>query len=213
MRRRPRRVPVIRLRVDTDLTVNEPNEDDGLVVRWRVAIVRDHDDDVREDVLGSVSAWVIQYGGAVDVGAKLDLVMAGSLEPLHRAVFTEDGWLREDFEDASGSALLYIETLDLSDEWRDRLVDLAVVHRLGETIGQGCSLTVLNGTEARRTSQWGRIGFALVAGAEEPFLALNMGKRIPHLRPGFDDVYEVVPSPRYETPSERADERAREGRN
>ena len=203
---------MIRLRLDTDLKVSEPNEDDGLVVRWRVAIVRDHDDDVREDVIGSVNAWVIQYGGAADVGAKLALVMDGSLRPLHRAVFTEDGWLREDFEDASGTALLYVENLDLSDEWRDRLVDLAVVRRLTETIGQGCSLTVLNGNEARRAPQWGRIGFSLIVGTEEPFLALDMSKRTPHLREGFD-AYEIGPSPRYESPSERADERTREDRN
>lgn len=204
---------MIRLRLDTDLKVCEPNEDDGLVVRWRVAIVRDHDADMREDVIGSVNAWVIQYGGAVDVGAKLDLVMDGAgLMPVYRAVFTRDGWLREDFEDASGTALLYIETLDLSDEWRDRLVDLAVVRRLSETLGQGCSLTLLNANEARRAPQWGRIGFALIVGAEEPFLALDMSKRMPHLREGFD-AYEVVPSPRYETPSERANERAREGSN
>lgn len=204
---------MIRLRLETDLRVSEPNEDEGLVVRWRVVIVRDHDDEVREDIIGRVRALVVHYGEAVDVGAKLEHVMDGELATLHRALFT-DGWLRDDlsFESTNGTALLYIEDLDLSDEWRERLVDLAVVRRLCETLGQGCSVAALNGNEARRAQEWRRIGFCIDREPGEPFLVLDLSKRVPHLREGFDR-FEVVPTPRHENPGERAEERAREDRN
>lgn len=203
---------MIRLRLETELTVSEPNENEGLVVRWRVVVVRDHDDTVQEDVIGAVRAAVIHYGEALNVGARLRDVMDGALLPLYDAVFTEEGWLRDDLADAPGSGLLYIEQIDLADEWRERLVDLAVVGRLTETLGQGCSLAVLDGTEARRLSVWERIGFALVRDASEPFLALDVSKRHPHVRAGFDR-YEVVPTPPRDLGDEPVDERVGEGHN
>jgi hypothetical protein len=113
--------------------------------------------------------------------------------PLHHALF-KDGWLRDDFDGASGTALLFIEAIDLGDEWRERLVDLAVVRRLVETLGTGCSLAVLNGNEAGRCQTWERLGFSLLREPGELYLVLNLNERTPHLRAGFDR-YEVVPSP------------------
>ena len=203
---------MIRLRLETDLTVSEPNENEGLVVRWRGTVVRDHDDELREDVIGSFRASVIHYGFALDVGVRLDDIMDGALVPLHNAVFNEGGWLRDDFDDASGTALLYIDEIDLANEWRERLVDLGVVRRLVETLGQGCSLVVLNSSEARRATEWARIGFVITREPDGPFLVLNLSERTPHVRAGFDR-FEVVPAPRPEVPSEGLGERLREGHN
>ncbi len=202
---------MIRLRLETDLTVSEPNENEGLVVRWRAVVVRDHDDTVQEDVIGSVRATVIHYGEALDVGANLDDVMDGALVPLHDALF-EDGWLKDDFGDNLGTALLFIEEVNLDEEWRERLVDLAVVRRLVETLGTGCSLAVLNGNEARRCHAWERIGFSLRREPGELFLVLNLSKRTPHLPAGFDR-FEVVPTPAREVVDERLDERVGERGN
>ncbi len=203
---------MIRLKAETDFFADEPNEVFGLVTRSRVEIRREAGGDGSE-VVGTVSAAVIHYGEAANVGASLCAAMGEVYEPLYEAFFHEGG-LRDVF-DAIGDGLLYIEAIEIPDSWRERSIDLAVVRRLSETLGMGCSMVVLNPAELRRRSQWGRVGFSIVhTFGPETYLAQNRGQRAPRVVEVEADRFEVIDprevdaepaiEPADEPPAERA---------
>lgn len=208
---------MIRLRLESEVRAGEPSEDQGLVVRWRVRIVRDHDDETLEEAVGEVHASLVHYGTATNVGADLGEALEAadeSLASVNAAFFDDEGWLRDDF-DAQGEGLLYVNAIEMDDANRDRLIDLAAVSRLADTLGLGCSLLVLGSEEMRWQPKWSRLGFEVIAGPnDEPFLVLNLSKRTPRVREAADlDRFEVVAAPLPEGVGDRADERPREGRN
>ena len=185
---------MLRLRLEADLTLGEANEDAGLVVPWVARVEWYEDPEGPPEVIGTVRARVIHYGEALNLGVTLDDAMDGALAALSAAFFTDAGWLREEFEEADGDALLYVEHIDLADEWRAKLLDVAVVRRLADTLGMGCSLVVLHGDELRRLGSWRALGFVTVNGGPESFLALNQSHRAPHVRETVEpDTFEVIP--------------------
>ena len=199
---------MLRLRLEADLTLGEANEDAGLVVPWVARVEWYEDPEGPPEVIGTVRARVIHYGEALNLGVTLDDAMDGALAALSAAFFTDAGWLREEFEEADGDALLYVEHIGLADEWRAKLLDVAVVRRLADTLGMGCSLVVLHGDELRRLPQWQRLGFSTVKTGPEPRLVLNQSGRAPRVREAVAlDSFEIAP------PAEVANEVARPGRN
>ena len=203
---------MLRMRLEADLTLGEPSEHVGLVVPWLARVERYDDPEGPPEVIGTVRARVIHYGEALNLGVMLDDALDdaldGALATLHEAFFTEQGVLREAFEDADGEGLLYVESIDLADEWRAKRLDVAAVRRLADTLGMGCSLVVLHGDEMRRLASWRALGFVTVNGGPESFLALNQSHRAPRVRETAAlDTFEVIP------PAEVSAEVARPGRN
>jgi len=101
--------------------------------------------------------------------------------------------------------LLYVEHIDVADEGRVKLLDVAVVRRLADTLGMACSLVVLDGDELRRLPQSQRLGFSTVKTGPAPSLVLNQSGRALRVREAVAlDSFEIAP------PAEVANEVARE---
>jgi hypothetical protein len=117
---------------------------------------------------------------AVDVGENLHHVLdadSGELEALYAAFFDED-WFREQFTEGGGSDLLYVSDVTVEPGWEGRNVEVALVRRLCDTLGQGCELAVIPHVCEAESDRWQRLGFTIAESeGEGGHLYLPLGHR------------------------------------
>jgi hypothetical protein len=82
----------------------------------------------------------------------------GELVALYDAYF-DDGGLRREFATGTGSDLLYIRPIELLPDVADRNVEYAIVRRLCDVLGGGCSLAVIRCGDASDSERWKAMGF------------------------------------------------------
>lgn len=183
--------------VETELSLDEPTADQGLVTWLSVRVVEELDG--REGAV-AVRARVarIHVGVAADAGERLQEVLdveGGELEALYATFFEED-WFLEQFTEGAGSDLLYLSDVRVEPEWRGRNVELALVRRLCDTLGQGCELAVVPNGGDVTADRWQRLGFSATSGEGARFLHLPLGHRQARVVLADDSrSFRVVPNP------------------
>lgn len=94
---------MLRVIVETQLSLGEPNVDQGLVTWFEVRVVAGHGDENVE--IGQARVARIRVGEASNLGEPLYQVLdadSGELEALYD-VFFEDDWFRDRFTMGAGS--------------------------------------------------------------------------------------------------------------
>jgi hypothetical protein len=183
--------------VNTELRLGEPGVDDGLVTWLEIAIV-EPDERGTNTPVGEARAALLHIGQALDMGEDLWCVLdadSGSLEALYSVYFDKDGF-REDFAAGKGNDLLFIEAIELRAPYADRNVELALVRRLCDTVGEGCELAVIEAATPAEAARWQRMGFELTElGSTKGFMHLNLSRRQPRIVETDDRGYRVVSNP------------------
>jgi predicted N-acetyltransferase YhbS len=178
--------PGMRLRVVTDIALDEPSVDHGFVTWLDVELLADdpeervdgNDPDAEaavssdaassaelfdpDEPIGRARVAIILANEVVDQGEDLVEVLdadSSELEALS-GVFFEGGELQDRFSDtAVGQNLLFIADVAVDDDWAGRNLDLALVRRLCDTLGSGCALAVMEYETDAEREHWGRMGF------------------------------------------------------
>ncbi len=182
--------------VEAELSLGEPSADQGLVTWFRVRVVEELDG---EDGAVAARARVarVHVGMAADVGERLHDVLdadSAELEALYSVFFDED-WFRQQFTEGAGSDLLYVSEVEVEPRWEESNVELALVRRLCDTLGQGCDMAVLRAASGADVNRWQRLGFTGDADGNG-FLHLPLGYRQARVVPGQDErSFRVVPNP------------------
>lgn len=173
---------MLRVIVETELSLGEPDVDQGLVTWFGVRIMAGHGDESVE--IGQARVARVHVGEASNRGEGLYDVLdadSGELEALYD-VFFEDDWFREQFTMGAGSDLLFVSHVDLKPGWEGRNIDLALVRRLCDTIGEGCELAVMPYESESEITLWQRLGFAVTTpGQQEGYLHLSLGAKSPRI--------------------------------
>lgn len=153
---------IIKFEGDTSTLI--PNADSGLITWWKVLVTQAKDGPGPAMVVATARAAMIHVSHALTLGEPLyDVLDADSaeLEELYEVFFDPD---REEIDDdptenGIGDGMLYVTDLEISNAWRQRNADLAIVGRLAETIGMGCGTVVLEAAESKRAARWSLMGF------------------------------------------------------
>lgn len=173
---------MLRVIVETELSLGEPNVDHGLVTWFDVRIMAGHGD---ESVgMGQARVARIHVGEASNLGEPLFQVLdadSGELEALYDVFFEED-WFRDQFAMGAGSDLLFVSHIDLKPGWEGRNIELALVQRLCDTIGGGCELAVMPYESESEIAHWQRLGFILTTPERRVgYLHLSLGAKSPRV--------------------------------
>ena len=183
--------------IETELPLHEPDVDWGLVTWLRIRLLQGGPDD-SEQPIGAAQAARIHIAAALNAGESLyDVLDADSadLEALH-SVFFNDGELREEYCQGAGSDLLYIRHIELEPDWEGRNVDLALVRRLCDTLGEGCELAVMEVDSDAEAAHWQRMGFQRAASDRGQFLYLPLALHQARVVEAGDGAsFKVVPNP------------------
>lgn len=190
------------LRVSTEIPLSEPNVDCGLITWFTIEILDDHDDDGNETnakLVGHVRAARIHTSHAFDSGEPIWEALdadSGELEALDD-VFFDDGWLKEEFYDGVGADILYVSEIDIEAAYKHRNIDLAVVRRLCDTLGQGAALAVVPYASPQEIAHWERLGFEVATpGANEGYVCLRLANRTARVNdPDKRGHFKVLPNP------------------
>lgn len=183
--------------IETELPLREPDVDWGLVTWLRIRLIQDGPDD-SERAIGTAEAARIHIAAALNAGESVyDMLDAdsGDLEALH-TVFFDDAELREEYCQGAGSDLLYIRQIELEPDWEGRNVDLALVRRLCDTLGEGCELAVMEADTDAEVEHWQRMGFQRAASGHGRFLYLPLALHQARVVEAGDGAsFKVVPNP------------------
>jgi len=154
---------MLTLRVTADISLDEPTVDSGFVTWLDIDILaQDHDAETETEV-GAAQVALIHVGETCNLGQSLAEVLdadSADLEALFDVYF-EDGWLKEEFADAVGANVLYVDDISLQTSWQGRNVEMAVVRRLSDTVGDGCALAVVPYRSDEEAEPWVRMGFGV----------------------------------------------------
>lgn len=190
----------MRLQVSADIPLSEPNVDEGLITWFDIQILDDYDDDEpKSKLIGSVRAARIHASHAFDSGEPIwDALDAdsGELEALYD-VFFDEGWPKDEFYDGSGADLLYVSEIDIEPAYEQRNIDLAVVRRLCDTLGQGAALTVVPYASPQEIAHWERLGCEVATpNASEGYVFLRLANRTARVDdPDKRGHFKVLPNP------------------
>ena len=187
----------MRMDVSTSIPLSEPNVDDGLITWFRIEIFDDDETPARP--VGRAQAGRIHASHAFDCGESIyDALDAdsGELEALYE-VFFEDGWLKDDLSEGSGSDVLYVADIDIRPPYQAWNIDFAVVRRLCDSLGQGAALAVMPYESTEEIARWAQLGFEVATpGADEGYLFLRLTHRTARVddsdKPGH---FKVLPNP------------------
>lgn len=178
-----------RIQLDAD---DEPSSG---VVTWFDADVMEILEDESELKLGEASAALIHAGDRDE-----DLLFAldadsGELEAMYHVYFDKNGDLRDQFVQGTGLNVLYVAGIELGDEHRSRNIDLAVLRRLADALGDGCELVVIPYESKSEAEHWQRMGFQVsTPGAETGYVHLPLAFRQARVVPDGDG-FKVLPDP------------------
>lgn len=145
----------MKLSITADVPLDEPSLKQGYVTWFKVL--------VSDGVLqyGQAKVALIHVGEIADAqGDLLPALKSMKLESLHDVYF-ERGWYKDDYADGAGMDLLYVESIELAPEQRDKNLELAVIRRLCDSIGSGCQIAVMTYGTARDAAHFGQLGFEI----------------------------------------------------
>lgn len=188
----------MRVIVEAEMILDEPTADQGLVTWFQARVLKELEGEEGPVIVRARFARV-HVGMAMDVGERLHDVLdadSAELQALYGEFFDED-WFQEQFEEGAGSDLLYLSEITVDSEWVGRNVELALVRRLCDTLGQGCELAVIEYVANEDLAGWQRLGFAgEVEEGAGGFLHLPLGSRQTRVLPSEDaDRFRVVANP------------------
>ena len=194
----------MRMWLETEIDLDEPTADAGFVTWFQVKLgTKDEDGALAEDI-GWARVAVIHVGVA---GGELCEALdadSSNLETLYGLYFNDD-WLKEEYAQGVGSEVIYFDDIHLEPSWQNRGIELAVVRRLCDTLGQGSDLAVVCFQKPEEAESWARMGFELTCQPESGgwgYMHLRMSLRHPLVRRTDDEHgFRVVPNP---NPDERA---------
>jgi hypothetical protein len=195
----------VKLVITTEIDLEEPTVDRGFITWFSVRINPDTDSDPDATIptdpsprfIGRGSIAIVHIGRIADTGDDLlDALDAdsGDLETLYHVYF-DDGGLKEQFFVGFGHDLLYVRELVIDPDWRRRNIELAVVRRLCDTLGQGCELAVMPYDSPEEARAWEQMGFQ-VSTPGEPSGLMHLGLAYRHPRIVDDDTggrFNVLP--------------------
>jgi hypothetical protein len=184
--------------IETQVVLDEPSADQGLVTWFEVRILEGFEG-ADDAAIGRARVARVHVGQALDVGESLLDVLdadSGELEAIYH-VFFDEGGFRDEFVQGAGSDLLYVSEVRLEPGWEGRNIDLALVRRLCDTLGQGCEVAVIPCRSSTDGERWQRLGFAVAGSAKEAgYLYLPLGSRPARVAPNDDlSSYRVVANP------------------
>ncbi len=184
--------------INIELRLAEPGVDEGLVT-WLEIVIVEPDEHGTNTPIGEARAALLHAGQALDLREDLWSVLdadSGSLEALYSAYFEKHGF-REEFAAGKGSDLLFIEDIEIKSPYEGRNIELALIRRLCDTVGEGCELAVIDAISEAEAARWQRMGFELTQlGSTKGFMHLNLSRRQPRIVETDDGGrYRVVPNP------------------
>lgn len=185
--------------IEAELILDEPSADQGLVTWFAVRVVADRDEGGDAEVVGRARIARIHVGQAANIGEPLHDVLDADnaeLEALY-GVFFENDWFGEQFSEGAGSDLLYVSQVTVEPGWQGRNIELALVRRLCDTMGQGCELAVMPYGSEADAEPWQRLGFSITTPAQPAgYLHLPLGTRQARVVPNEDfSSYKIVANP------------------
>ncbi|MCL2726266.1 MAG: hypothetical protein FWD69_17730 [Polyangiaceae bacterium] len=141
---------------------------------------------------GTARVALLHVGEIADaLGDLWPALQRTSLAGLHDVYFAQ-GWYKDDYADGAGIDLLYIQSIELEEHWRQRNLDLAIVRRLASTFGSGCQLVVMPFRNAHEAARWSRLGFSISTGGRtNGFMHMKLGYR-------HADVVDILGSSNFE---------------
>jgi hypothetical protein len=189
----------VRAIIEAELILEEPSADRGLVTWFDARVLEGHDDDGDDRVVARARVARIHVGQAADLGESLHDVLdadSGDLEALY-GVFFEGDWFAEQFSEGAGSDLLYVSEVTVDPGREGRNIELALVRRLCDTLGQGCEVAALPYESEAETERWQRLGFSITTpGQPAGYLHLPLGVRQARVVPDEDlSSYKIVANP------------------
>jgi ribosomal protein S18 acetylase RimI-like enzyme len=187
----------VRAIVETELLLDEPNTDFGFVTWLELRLVADLPGDTQQPI-GTARAARIHVGEVVNAGATLYDVLdadSGELERLY-AVFFDGDRFHDEFRQGAGSDLLYVSHVTVEPNWQGRNVELVLVRRLCDSLGEGCEVAAIRVDSDAEAAQWERMGFQHAASARGLFLFLPLAMRQARIVPSDDGAsFRVVANP------------------
>lgn len=192
------------LRISTEIPLHEPDSDAGFVTWLHVDILEDNEESAGEKRVGHARAAIVHVGRALDSEESLLDVLdadSGALEALYEVYFDpKTDWFKEELAEAAGRDLLYIHEIEIEPGHAGRNVELALVRRLADTLGQGCELVVLPFGSRRDVELWSRLGFSVsTPGAGEGYMHLSLAFRGPRIDEDKPGHFKIVPNPSPDT--------------
>jgi len=192
----------MRLHVYAEIPLSEPNVDCGLITWFNIDILNDdddNDDEPKSKLVGRTRAARIHASHAFDSAEPLWEALdadSGEMEELYD-VFFEDDWLKDEFYDGAGADLIYVSEIDIEPAYEQRNIDLAVVRRLCDTLGQGAALAVIPYTSPQEIAHWERLGCEVATpGAGEGYVCLRLTNRTARVDdPDKRGHFKVLPNP------------------
>lgn len=74
---------------------------------------------------------------------------------------------------------MYVSELSLEPAWQGRNIEVALVHRICDTLGGGCELAVIDYASEAKSQRWQRMGFTITTpGQETGYLHLPLAVRL-----------------------------------
>lgn len=170
---------VVRLIVESELVLDEPTVDQGLVTWFRARVVKALEGD-KGTVIARARLARVHVGLAAEVGVPLRKVLGADSAELQELYgeFFDDDWFQEQFAEGEGSDLLYLSELTVEAEWRGRNIEFAMARRLCDALGQGCELAVIAYAANEDLASWQTLGFTgAVEQGQGGFLHMPLGSR------------------------------------
>lgn len=147
------------LKVTTSIPLGEPDADAGLITWLDVNVIHHEDEDEEtEQVIGEARIALVHVAEAGNQLVDALDADSGELEALSGHYFDGD-WIKDELSEGKGTDLLYVSELDVHEKWQNRNIELAVVRRICDTLGQGCELAVIPYETDEELARWQQMGF------------------------------------------------------
>jgi hypothetical protein len=182
---------MLAITVRTEIPLAAPDIGFGLVT-WLDVIVRQFDAP-GSDAVAQARVAMIHVADAKNQGVSLRAVLetaSAELLALYDVFFATDNFLKEEFQNGFGWNLMYFQHLEVSEPWRGRTIEEAVVRRIVSACGDGSAIAVMpvpTDVEARR---WHRVGFEAVRAPELQrvgYAYLDLAREHPKISSADDD--------------------------
>lgn len=190
---------VMKLSITADVSLHEPTLKQGYVTWFKVV--------VSDGVLtyGDARVALVHVGEIADAhGDILPALQGTKLEPLHDVYF-ERGWYKDDYADGAGLDLLFVDSIEIAADQREKNLELAVIRRLCDSIGSGCQLAVMRYSSALEAAHYGQLGFSIsTAGRPSGLMHMKLSQRHARVVDAGSGVFQVLTLDARETAHRRS---------
>jgi len=152
------------MKVDSDISLHDRSPVSGFITWFDIIVLEMDDFDEGGETIeriGEASIALVHVAEANEAGAHIHAVLdadSSELEALYNVYF--DGqWFKDNFSEGFGNDLLYIADIRIDGCYEGCNVDIAVIARALNTIGQGYMLAVIPYESSAERNYWARMGF------------------------------------------------------